>query len=210
MTGIRILSKEETLKALDCCLSVDRKCGECPQNSVCGPYVKNGILNVRKSAEYWINQEKQEKKNDGKEALVKKLKTNEIMISIHPKWCELIRAGQKIDEIRKTKPSLTSCPAKVYIYQAENGGVIGEFELRKFTYIQAWKDIDGEKHLGNTFGLRHCVNDRDLFDYLYRETSPEKSGGWAWRIENLNIYDEPMSIKSFGLKRPPQSWCYLQ
>lgn len=39
----------------------------------------------------------------------------EILISIKPKWCELIANGKKTVEVRKTKPRLTT-PFKVYIY----------------------------------------------------------------------------------------------
>ena len=38
-----------------------------------------------------------------------------VLISIRPKWCELIASGQKTVEIRKTKPKLET-PFKVYIY----------------------------------------------------------------------------------------------
>ncbi len=38
-----------------------------------------------------------------------------VLISINPKWCELIARGEKTVEIRKTKPKLNT-PFKVYIY----------------------------------------------------------------------------------------------
>lgn len=38
-----------------------------------------------------------------------------ILISINPKWCELIASGKKIVEVRKTKPKL-DIPFKCYIY----------------------------------------------------------------------------------------------
>lgn len=38
-----------------------------------------------------------------------------VLISIQPKWCELIANGQKTVEIRKTKPKIKS-PFKCYIY----------------------------------------------------------------------------------------------
>lgn len=38
-----------------------------------------------------------------------------ILISIQPKWCELIANGKKTIEVRKTKPKLDT-PFKVYIY----------------------------------------------------------------------------------------------
>ncbi|MBO5969381.1 MAG: ASCH domain-containing protein [Clostridia bacterium] len=38
-----------------------------------------------------------------------------VLISIHPKWCEMIASGKKTVEVRKTKPKLET-PFKVYIY----------------------------------------------------------------------------------------------
>lgn len=38
-----------------------------------------------------------------------------VLISIQPKWCELIAKGQKTVEVRKTKPKLET-PFKCYIY----------------------------------------------------------------------------------------------
>lgn len=38
-----------------------------------------------------------------------------VMISIQPKWCELIASGKKTVEVRKTKPKIET-PFKVYIY----------------------------------------------------------------------------------------------
>ena len=38
-----------------------------------------------------------------------------VLISIRPKWCDLIASGQKTVEVRKTRPQLT-IPFKVYVY----------------------------------------------------------------------------------------------
>lgn len=38
-----------------------------------------------------------------------------VLISIQPKWCELIASGKKTVEVRKTRPKLNT-PFKVYIY----------------------------------------------------------------------------------------------
>lgn len=38
-----------------------------------------------------------------------------VMLSIHPRWCELIANGEKTIEVRKTRPKLET-PFKVYIY----------------------------------------------------------------------------------------------
>lgn len=41
-----------------------------------------------------------------------------VLISIQPKWCELIASGKKVVEVRKTKPK-TDVPFKCYIYQTK-------------------------------------------------------------------------------------------
>ena len=136
---------------------------------------------------------------------------NEIIISIKPKWCDLIVSGKKTDEIRKTKPDTDRGPLRVFIYKTTTGNIIAEFTLRKCHYIQAWIDSDGERHLGNTLSLKHCLDDEDLFNYLYKEPKPGKpySGGWAWHIENLIVYYKPKNLEILtGLKHPPQSWRY--
>lgn len=40
-----------------------------------------------------------------------------VLISIQPKWCELIASGKKTVEVRKTAPK--EVPFKVYIYQTK-------------------------------------------------------------------------------------------
>lgn len=59
-----------------------------------------------------------------------------VLISIKPKWCDLIRRGRKTVEIRKTCPKL-EVPFKVYIYETMDGGrgsglVFGEFVCTGF------------------------------------------------------------------------------
>lgn len=33
---------------------------------------------------------------------------------------------------------------------------------------------------------------------------------WGWHISDYKWYREPKSLADFGLKRPPQSWCYVE
>ena len=51
-----------------------------------------------------------------------------VLISIQPKWCELIASGKKTVEVRKTKPKLET-PFKCYIYctqgELKDLGIIG-------------------------------------------------------------------------------------
>ena len=140
-----------------------------------------------------------------------------VLISIQPKWCELIASGKKTVEVRKTRPKIET-PFKVYVYctankqgakdlleihstegkiQKANCKVIGEFVCNRFTYIEAGYDTNGSKHLYNTAFIEHrmCIHDNELHEYLYK--SRENSGGWAWHISDLVIYDEPKELSEF-------------
>ena len=162
-----------------------------------------------------------------------------VLISIQPKWCELIASGKKTVEVRKTRPKLKT-PFKCYIYCTEkdydkifcidkfmhkvfldgNGKqkVIGEFVCDRFTFFDAYYDTNGNRNLCNTAFVKSCVPYDELFDYLYGKHG-KKHGGWAWHISDLVIYGEPKELSEFSkygfgepvpLKRPPQSWMYVE
>lgn len=89
-----------------------------------------------------------------------------VLISIQPKWCELIASGKKTVEVRKTRPKLDA-PFKAYIYMTagnasypvtkngvsytcnNNGGkcVIGEFMCDCISNYEAelWDDETFER-----------------------------------------------------------------
>ena len=46
-----------------------------------------------------------------------------VLISIQPKWCELIANGKKTVEVRKTRPKIDT-PFKCYIYCTNSGGTL--------------------------------------------------------------------------------------
>lgn len=131
-----------------------------------------------------------------------------VLISIRPKWCELIASGEKTVEMRKTRPNIQT-PFKCYIYCTKrkmvtcsevngNGKVIGEFICDKLTYVEARIDDNGEKHLANAnFLLRKSfLSEKQMFDYLYK-ADRKTGGGWAWHISNLKIYDKQRELSEF-------------
>ena len=174
-----------------------------------------------------------------------------VLISIRPKWCELIANGTKTVEVRKSRPKLHT-PFKCYIYCTQpryphedyietdypkpqfygGGKVIGEFVCDSIdTYdddtIFSFRHEDYARW--NDFDLdRACIHPEDLQDY---------SGGkwlYGWHISGLKIYDEPRALSTLcrpyecgdcdakwatdcnachdkgKIKRPPQSWCYVE
>lgn len=87
-----------------------------------------------------------------------------VLISIQPKWCELVASGKKTVEVRKTKPKIET-PFKVYIYCTKQGkqffhGGIGEKEC-------LFKNPDTEKiKFDYAFELMCCKNEYTKDNFL--------------------------------------------
>ena len=142
-----------------------------------------------------------------------------VLISIQPKWCELIANGRKTVEVRKTKPKLET-PFKVYIYctlQGSNeffkelkerfgeyeavskwnrenwgirkGKVIGEFVCDRITEYECSSDGFGE--LATTCGT--CLSYDEIINYCNGNSL------YGWHISNLVIYDKPRELSEFKI-----------
>lgn len=160
-----------------------------------------------------------------------------VLISIRPKWCELIASGEKTIEVRKTRPKIET-PFKCYIYctdaycspdgDAFSHGwrkrVIGEFTCDKIGEAQS------NLNWMQDFGYAGCLTNLQMFDYI-----GENDILFGWHISELKIYDTPKKLGEFHrlcvpscnfseecggvqdgehclfpMKRPPQSWCYVE
>lgn len=163
-----------------------------------------------------------------------------VMISIRPKWCEMIVNGEKTVEVRKTRPKLNT-PFRVYIYctlpkyphedfiatdypkpQFYGGGkVIGEFTCDRIY------ELAPLNHAPDDVEQQACLTREGIVRYL-------KGAGYGWHISDLKIYDTPKNLSKFSrpfencidkvcdefgcascesggyIKRSPQSWCYVE
>lgn len=71
-----------------------------------------------------------------------------VLISIQPKWCELIANGKKAIEVRKTKPKLET-PFKVYIYCTDKKSTDNSWQYKPNLYRDSsgkvrWIDVEFE------------------------------------------------------------------
>ena len=162
-----------------------------------------------------------------------------VMLSIRPKWVEKIVSGEKTIEVRKTRPKLAP-PFKCYIYCTQSGvalgawgkhgKVIGEFTCERVVPIT----YDGGRLWCPTnaaFSPATCLSQAEIIAYI-----GDKGRCYGWHISDLLIYDQPRELsefqraidpcvfcmeriarectdcKKFGgnIKRPPQSWCYVE
>lgn len=140
-----------------------------------------------------------------------------VLLSIQPKWCELIASGKKTIEVRKTKPKLPT-PFKCYIHQTKRtwfyniysqiadwqGKVIGEFMCDEIIPISVYYN-NPNCHIALREFPYVCMTDREIMNYLGNGKK-----GYGWHISDLKIYDTPKELIEFGLTRPPQSWCYVE
>lgn len=183
-----------------------------------------------------------------------------VLISIQPKWCELIASGKKTVEVRKSKPKLET-PFKVYIYCTKGKfsdlgvighnmyekrmKVIGEFVCDRTDYF-GWISNPTRLDWKNYYDKNSCLTNSQLYDYSNGDCYYE------WHISDLVIYDTPRGLTNFivpskigccnegkcigckyfdrgngfnveddcnahfstdeykPLRRPPQSWCYVE
>lgn len=152
----------------------------------------------------------------------------EVLISIQPKWCELMLRGKKTVEVRKTRPKLKT-PFKCYIYQTKG----------KERLVDVMKDGDdcyGQTYHGKPvfikvrensgydglFGREQKVIGEFICDYIYENMSYDCEDScvsvselqkyangkqlYGWHISGLKIYDEPKELIKF--KKPCNHNCF--
>lgn len=151
-----------------------------------------------------------------------------VLLSIQPKWCELIASGEKTVEIRKTKPKLET-PFKVYIYCTKgrgdclwrwngiwydtqdpnhrpnrlDGNIIGEFVCKKIEDIQIRHfTVFGHENLYTAVGENP---DNQWLKHSCLSYSEVVQYGnlaplYGWQISDLVIYDEPKELSEFFRK----------
>lgn len=141
-----------------------------------------------------------------------------VLISIRPKWCELIASKKKTIEIRKTAPKINT-PFKCYIYETRGfervgndsmncvvggngrGKVIGEFvcdEINRYAMYGRLKDP--ARYMKSSPGGYPATE----IHYASLQLSPtalEDYGQGAplfgWHISDLVIYNNPKELSEF-------------
>lgn len=149
-----------------------------------------------------------------------------VLISVKPKWCELIANGEKTIEVRKTKPKLKP-PFKCYIYctNARPYLVIGDVFrgdwYTEHTLLRGYGRKEAEKiwdiFNGGVMGEFICDNIETLHSNavfnapaLYSQSCltreeffkyAEDNTVYLWHISKLETYDTPKELGNFtGLR----------
>lgn len=152
-----------------------------------------------------------------------------VLASVRPLYCYYYAIGRKSLELRKTCPKLDG-PFKVYIYCTKwvKNLIRGDIATT-IDYVAMY----GGKVIGEFVCdtiLRNCeMANADIAEAqscVKREKILEYSGVhevFGWHVSDLVIYDTPKELSEFSglrqtkfglepvsLKRPPQSWCYVE
>lgn len=146
-----------------------------------------------------------------------------VLISIQPKWCELIASGKKTVEIRKTAPKLQT-PFRCYIYCTIGKSLIFGDSKVFFTdelgftkkYKNATQIANIHKWNGKVIGefvcdrieewnttwlygddvlqRETCLDDGEIMDYM--DDYADRIF-YLWHISDLKIYDTPKELGEF-------------
>lgn len=137
-----------------------------------------------------------------------------VLLSIQPKWCELIANGKKTIEVRKTRPKLEP-PFKCYIYETKGlcdtptfidesgyisyrgrGQVIGEFVCDEIHTLIGQLSKTHTPSDKEVVERATCLTLHEITEYL----KPKNDGfgmGYGWHISDLVIYDKPKELGEF-------------
>lgn len=136
-----------------------------------------------------------------------------VLMSIHPKWCELIFSGKKTIEVRKTAPKLET-PFKVYVYRTKHKGksivsealnavygggkVVGEFvcdSVVKYNYetiICAKFEVNGADVAEcKRYNAGACLTAEEMYEYSNGDTL------YGLHITEPKLYDTPKELSEF-------------
>lgn len=137
-----------------------------------------------------------------------------VLLSLRPKWCELIAQGKKTIEVRKTRPKLQT-PFKCYIYSTR-GDYFGSARDRRWADAGKSKKVIGEfvcdyidefvcdsRAHRKLSELGSCLTEQEIRGYCGGQTL------YGWHISDLKIYDKPKELGEFKSVTRCKDWqCY--
>lgn len=147
---------------------------------------------------------------------------NSVLISIQPKWCELIASGKKTVEVRKTRPKIET-PFKCYVYCTKNRDMLWVLKKSERIYTDKIASIINAKDVGGATKVNGTVigeficdcigeywfdkTDTDIEEYEDVQLSCLSANDilaygkgkelYYWNISDLVIYDKPKELSEF-------------
>ena len=121
-----------------------------------------------------------------------------ILLSIKPRYVEQILAGRKQVEYRKRIPQEDGVRQALIYASHPLKKVVAEFTVGEYitdTLELLWEQTH---EIGG-------IAKEEFDDYFEGKTV-----GYAYRIENLQRFEEARELCEFGMERGPQDYCYVE
>lgn len=116
-----------------------------------------------------------------------------VILSLHQKWWQKMAAGEKVLELRKSKPQCKA-PFRVLVYITGGVGIVGEFICPEVLEVKNFEEAEKKSR----------VPAHDIHNYA----AGSRRKVYGWEITQVREYQEPQKLKNYGISRAPQSWQY--
>jgi len=120
-----------------------------------------------------------------------------VLLSIKPEFALKIFDGSKKYEYRRTIFKNPAVSGVIVYVSSPTKLVIGEFAIEDILH-------DKLQLLWTMTNSHAGISKKRFFDYF-----ANKSKGYAIKIKKARMYDTPLSLNSFTVSSPPQSFMYL-
>lgn len=114
-----------------------------------------------------------------------------VILSLHQKWWQKMAAGEKVLELRKTKPQCKA-PFRVLVYVTGGVGIVGEFICPEVLEIKNFEEAERKSK----------VPAHDIHNYA----AGSRNKVYGWEITAVKEYPRTVTLEELGMKRAPQSW----
>ena len=118
-----------------------------------------------------------------------------VILSLHQKWWQKMAAGEKVLELRKSKPQCKT-PFRVLVYITGGVGIVGEFICPEVLEVKNFEEAEKKSR----------VPAHDIHNYA----AGSRRKVYGWEITAVKEYPRTVTLEELEIKRPPQSWQYMR
>ena len=118
-----------------------------------------------------------------------------VILSLHQKWWQKMAAGEKVLELRKSKPQCNA-PFRSLVYITGGVGIVGEFICPEVLEVKNFEEAEKKSR----------VPAHDIHNYA----AGSRRKVYGWEITAVKEYPRTVTLEELGIKRAPQSWQYMR
>ena len=107
-----------------------------------------------------------------------------VILSLHQKWWQKMAAGEKVLELRKTKPQCKA-PFRVLVYVTGGAGVIGEYICPEVLEIKNFEEAEKKSK----------VPAHDIHNYA----AGSRNKVYGWEVADVKEYPRAVTLEELGL-----------